>query len=120
MSGAAYIEAQKIRINAAIEQCLPQFFSSERMHEEAARYTLYPEGHRYRSILGLEVYSALGGDQDAFLKGVVGLECVHHASLIFDDLPCMDNAAERKAKPTTWMKFQRKQSIIQAENIMRS
>lgn len=38
-----YIEAQKTRINAAIEECLPQFFSSGRMHEEAARYTLYPK-----------------------------------------------------------------------------
>lgn len=109
-----YIEAQKIRINAAIEQCLPQFFSSGKTHEEAARYTLYPEGHRYRSILGLEVYSALGGQQDAFLKGVAGLECVHHASLIFDDLPCMDNAAERKAKPTTWMKYGEATAILAA------
>lgn len=114
MDVAAYVEAQKIRINAAIEQYLPQLFSSERMHEQAALFTLYPEGHRYRSILGLEVYSALGGYQDAFLKGVVGLECVHHASLIFDDLPCMDNAAERKAKPTTWMKYGEATAILAA------
>ncbi len=109
-----YIEVQKIKINAAIEQYLPQLFSSERRHEQAALFTLYPEGHRYRSILGLEVYSALGGHQDAFLKGVVGLECIHHASLIFDDLPCMDNARERKAKPTTWVKYEEATAILAA------
>lgn len=111
---ADYVEAQKIRINEAIQQYQPHLFSSERMHEQAALFTLYPEGHRYRSILGLEVYSALGGHQDAFLKGVVGLECIHHASLIFDDLPCMDNAKERKAKPTTWVKYGEATAILAA------
>ena len=111
---ANYIEIQKKRINDAIQTYMPQLFSSSRRHEAAALYTLYPEGHRYRSILALEVYHALGGTQDNFLKGVVGLECIHHASLIFDDLPCMDNAEQRKAKPTTWVQYGEDIAILAA------
>ena len=100
-----YIEIQKRKINDALEQYLSQLFSSSRKHEQAALYTIYPEGHRYRSVLALEVYKMLGGQQDNFLKGVVGLECIHHASLIFDDLPCMGNAEQKKTKPTNTVQY---------------
>ncbi len=109
-----YVEVQKSRINEAIQQYQPQLFFSEIKHEQAARYTLFPEGHRYRSILALEVYAALGGQRDHFLKAIVGLECIHHASLIFDDFPCMDNARERKAKPTTWVQYGEAVAILAA------
>ena len=73
---------------------------------EAGRYTLWPEGHRYRSLVGLEIYKMLGGgDQSRFLKGVVGIEAIHHASLVFDDLPCMDDSPMRKGKPTTHIEY---------------
>ncbi|MBI5002398.1 polyprenyl synthetase family protein [Candidatus Woesearchaeota archaeon] len=109
-----YIESQKRKINQGIEKYLSQFFSSSRKHEQAALYTIYPEGHRYRSVLALEVYEMLGGRQDNFLRGVVGLECIHHASLIFDDLPCMDNAEQRKAKPATWVQYGQDVAILAA------
>ncbi len=110
----SYIEIQKRKINDALEEYLSQLFSSSRKHEQAALYTIYPEGHRYRSVLALEVYTMLGGQEENFLKGVVGLECVHHASLIFDDLPCMDNAEQRKAKPTTWVQYGQDIAILAA------
>ncbi len=102
-----YINQQKELINKAIESCLEQTFSSKLRfcHCEAAVYTIYPEGHRYRSLIGLEIYQMLGGDQSKFLKSAVGIEAVHHASLILDDLPCMDNSPIRKGKPTAHKAF---------------
>ena len=110
----SYIEIQKRKINTAIEKYFSKLFSSSRKHEQAALYTIYPEGHRYRSLLALEVYEMLGGQQVNFLKGIVGLECIHHASLIFDDLPCMDNAEQRKAKPATWVQYGQDIAILAA------
>ncbi len=109
-----YIRQRQQKINREIkdfsEKCLVKGYK----HHQAALYTIYPEGHRYRSVLALEVYEMLGGQQENFLKGVVGLECIHHASLIFDDLPCMDNARKRKAKQTTWVKYGEATAILAA------
>ncbi len=98
-----YIQEQKDIINKWIKSYLEENFSSKFL--ESAIYTIYPEGHRYRSLVGLEIYKMLNGDQSKFLKGIVGIEFIHHASLVFDDLPCMDNASFRKGKPTAHVKF---------------
>lgn len=100
-----YIKNQKIIINKAIEKNLNQVFFSKFKHHKAAIYILYPEGHRYRSIIGLEIYKMLGGNKLDFLKCAVGIECIHHASLVFDDLPCMDDSNTRKGKTTAHIKF---------------
>lgn len=99
----SYIQEQKELINKSIEFHLNEPFKSK--FKESATYTVYPEGHRYRSLVGLEVYQMLKGNQKKFLKGVVGIEFIHHASLVFDDLPCMDNSNMRKNKPTSHIKF---------------
>lgn len=98
-----YIQQQIKLINKSIKFYLKESFSSK--FNESATYTVYPEGHRYRSLVGLEVYQMLEGNQLNFLKGVVGIEFIHHASLVFDDLPCMDNSNIRKNKPTAHIKF---------------
>lgn len=109
-----YVEQQQQRINQAIEDNLADAINLLHRHHQAAVYTIFPEGHRYRAMIALEFYTLLGRLGDKFLKGVVGLECIHHASLIFDDLPCMDNARERKAKPTTWMQYGEATAILAA------
>lgn len=99
-----YVRQQKELINKALDDNLQRAFSSKYELDQAAIYTVDPKGsmgHRYRSIFGLEIYQMLGGEQSNFLKGVVGLEFIHHASLIIDDLPCMDNSDTRKKKETT-------------------
>lgn len=98
-----YIDDQIKVINAAIERYIRADGNSKFL--EAGRYTIWPEGHRYRSLVGLEIYKMLGGNQFRFLKGVVGIEAIHHASLVFDDLPCMDNSPTRKGKPTTHIEY---------------
>ncbi len=100
-----YVQQQKELINKAIKSNLKQDSSSEYVHHQAAAYTIYPEGRRYRSMIGLEIYKMLEGEQSNFLKGVVGIELIHHASLILDDLPCMDNSDTRKGKESTHSKY---------------
>jgi len=98
-----YIQQQVKLINEAIEFYLRQ--PNNGKFFEASRYTIGPEGHRYRSLVGLEIYKMLQGNPSNFMKSIVGIECIHHASLIFDDLPCMDNSPMRKGKPTTHIQY---------------
>ncbi len=98
-----YIDNQIQLIHTAIDRYTKVDGKSKFL--EAGRHTIWPEGHRYRSLIGLEIYKMLGGNQSKFLKGVVGIEAIHHASLVFDDLPCMDNSPMRKGKPTTHIEY---------------
>lgn len=43
---------------------------------------------------------------------VVVAELIHAASLIIDDLPCMDNDQERRGKPSTFVKFGKHEAIL--------
>jgi len=43
--------------------------------------------------------------EEAALDLAIALEYFHTASLIFDDLPCMDNAATRRGAPCVHVAF---------------
>lgn len=66
--------------------------------QEACTYALLNGGKRFRPALVLMVADALGYGVDA-MPAAVGVEFFHTASLIADDLPCMDNDDERRSLP---------------------
>ena len=43
---------------------------------------------------------------------IVAIELIHAASLIIDDLPCMDNDMIRRNKPSTFIKFGEREAIL--------
>ena len=67
---------------------------------ESMRYSLTAGGKRIRPILVLEFCRISGGDVQKALPVACAIEMLHTYSLIHDDLPCMDNAALRRGKPT--------------------
>jgi len=67
---------------------------------DACEYALLNGGKRFRPALVLMVAKALGYGIDVF-PAAMGIEYFHTASLIADDLPCMDNDDERRSKPAT-------------------
>ena len=67
---------------------------------EAMRYSLLAGGKRIRPMLVLEFCRVCGGDVEAALPVACAVEMLHTYSLIHDDLPCMDNDALRRGKPT--------------------
>ena len=67
---------------------------------QAVRYSLLGEGKRLRPLLVLAAYRASGGAADCTLLAAA-VEVVHAYSLVHDDLPCMDDDAVRRGRPTT-------------------
>jgi geranylgeranyl pyrophosphate synthase len=55
-------------------------------------------GRRWRPLLALAVADACDGDADAALPVALAVECTHTASLLLDDLPCMDDAEVRRGE----------------------
>ena len=66
---------------------------------DACEYALLNGGKRFRPALVLMIAKALGYGCDVF-PAAMGIEFFHTASLIADDLPCMDDDDERRNKPT--------------------
>ena len=62
----------------------------------------------------LQVATAYGLSAQAANNLAIALEYFHTASLIFDDLPCMDNASERRGAPCTHAAFGETSAILAA------
>jgi geranylgeranyl diphosphate synthase type II len=72
----------------------------------AVRYAVFPGGARMRPKLCLAV-AAAHGDDDPRLSAAAAaaIELLHCASLVHDDLPCFDNAGQRRGKPSVHVAF---------------
>jgi geranylgeranyl diphosphate synthase type II len=73
--------------------------------EPALRYSLEAGGKRIRPVVCLAVTEAVGGDARAALPAACALELVHTFSLVHDDLPSMDDDAERRGRPSAHVVF---------------
>jgi geranylgeranyl diphosphate synthase type II len=73
--------------------------------EEAMRYSLESGGKRVRPVLCLAVADACGGSVEDALPAAAALELVHTFSLVHDDLPALDDDAERRGRPSAHVAF---------------
>ncbi len=65
------------------------------------RHAVFPGGARFRPELCLAVASACGDAHPALAEAAaVAIELMHCASLVYDDLPCFDDAAIRRGHPS--------------------
>jgi geranylgeranyl diphosphate synthase, type II len=100
-------EAQLSHLRDAVDRRLGELVPSRAAHRLAAamRYALLAPGKRVRPLLTLLCASHLGADAEAALDPACAVEMVHAASLVFDDLPCMDDAQSRRGRPATHVRF---------------
>lgn len=71
---------------------------------DACQYALETSGKRFRPALVMMVAEALGST-NSVIKAAIAVEYFHTASLIADDLPCMDDDSLRRDAPSTHVKF---------------
>ena len=113
-------------IRSLIEARLSEIVPSEttwpvRLHQ-AQRHALLSPGKRFRPLLC--VFTAMGGgikngpDLEAAVTIGCVAEMVHTASLILDDLPCMDDADLRRSQPTTHVAFDESTAILSATALL--
>jgi geranylgeranyl diphosphate synthase type II len=73
---------------------------------EAMRYAVFPGGHRIRPRLAMAVALACGDDEPAAADAAAAaVELLHCASLVHDDMPCFDDAATRRGRPSVHAAF---------------
>lgn len=84
-------------IDRAIERALPTTPDAiNTSFNEALHRAIFPGGKRIRPVLTLLGAELFGGSIESAMPLAVASEFIHTSSLIFDDLPSMDDSAERR------------------------
>lgn len=85
----------------------------------AIRHAVFPGGARIRPHLTLAVAQACGAE-DLQLAAAAGaaIELMHCASLVHDDLPCFDNAATRRGRPTVFAAYGERLAVLTGDALI--
>ena len=75
------------------------FLGEKSKLRDAIEYALTNGGKRFRPLIVLMIAEGIGKGYNVY-DAALCVEFFHTASLIADDLPCMDNDDERRNKPT--------------------
>ena len=109
---SAILSEANERCNSYLEHCLPAASAEPRRLHEAMRYAVFAGGKRLRPALVMTCCRALGGEIEACLPLMAGVELLHTYTLVHDDLPAMDDDVLRRGKPTCHVAFDEATAIL--------
>ena len=85
----------------------------------ALDYAVSPGGARIRPTILLSVARACGDDQPALADAAAAaLEIMHCASLVHDDMPCFDDAAIRRGKPSVHRAYSEPLALLTGDSLI--
>lgn len=85
---------------------------------DAMEYSLSASGKRLRPVLCMASAVSNGLTARSVLPMALGLEMFHTASLIHDDMPCMDNDILRRGKPSCHAKFGETMALLAGDSMI--
>lgn len=80
------------------------------------RYAL--GGKRVRPVICLAAGEAAGGELARLLPAAAAVELVHSFSLVHDDLPALDDDAERRGAPSVWAAYGEATAILAGDALL--
>lgn len=95
----------KGRIDARLGELLPGPVDHHDLVSTAMREATLGAGKRTRPLLMLIAGDSLGAGLTALVDAGCAVEMVHAASLVLDDMPCMDDADLRRGRATIHRRF---------------
>src|SRR5512137_2567743 len=117
LAWAVWSGERQRRIETVLERVLPPETTTPAALHRAMRYAVLGGGKRMRPLLA---YAAgeLAGAETAVVDGVAAaVELVHAYSLVHDDLPCMDDDALRRGKPTCHVAFGEATALLAGDTL---
>lgn len=114
-----YVAEARPDIERALLQHIPTAPARvDQRFNEALRYALFPGGKRLRPVMTMLGAEAVGGCRQSVLSAAASVEFVHTSSLIFDDLPCMDDASERRGRAALHLLYGQGLAVLVALALM--
>ncbi len=107
------------QLRTLVEEYLDDLALTPELHAQAesVRYALVG-GKRVRAVICLATVEAAGAEAEAGLPAGASLELVHAFSLVHDDLPALDNDAERRGRPSVWAKHGEAVAILAGDALL--
>jgi geranylgeranyl pyrophosphate synthase len=114
MDNRSFPESEEPNFAALFGAMFPLPAAMDPVLEGALVHVLENPGSLVRPRLVHRMASAYGMKGKASEQLAAALEYFHTASLLFDDLPCMDDALERRNAPCTHLLFGQESAILAA------
>jgi len=105
-------------VDAALDELLPKPHGLHARVQEAMRYAVFAGGKRLRPFLVLEGARLFGAKEGHALRVAAAIEALHTYSLVHDDLPCMDDDALRRGRPTTHIAFDEATAVLAGDGLL--
>src|SRR2546425_5947223 len=106
-------------LHRLVEGYLAELALTPELHgqAESVRYALVG-GKRVRAVICLATAEAAGAEAERALPAAAALELVHAFSLVHDDLPALDNDAERRGRPSVWAAYGEATAILAGDALL--
>ncbi len=104
-------------IDADFDRLLPVPDDARASLYKAMRYSAIGGGKRLRPLLLVTIAEMHGVDRAVAVRAACAVEAIHVYSLIHDDLPCMDDDAMRRGKPTLHLAFDEATAVLAGDSL---
>jgi farnesyl diphosphate synthase len=102
---AGWMKAVQVAMEQKLGACLPSESEAPARLHQAMRYAVLDGGKRVRPLLVFAAGEVFDADAEVSASAAAAVEMIHAYSLVHDDMPCMDDDALRRGKPTVHVKF---------------
>ena len=112
---------KKLSINAKkIDKFLIKYLKNQdqSLLSRPMKYGVISGGKKIRSTVIFDTGKMLNINEKKLINICAAVECVHSYSLIHDDLPCMDNDAIRRGKPSTHIKYGEASAVLAGSSLL--
>ena len=99
-------------VEKALDDILPAEDAQPAALSQAMRWAVVGGGKRVRPRICLASAVAAGGTAEDAVFPACAIELLHSYTLVHDDLPAMDDDAERRGRPSVWAKFGETTAIL--------
>ena len=111
-SFADWMQAVQAHVEETLGTFLPHAESVPFKLHEAMRYTVLGGGKRVRPLLVFAAGALSDADTGALGRAAAAVEMIHAYSLVHDDMPCMDDDALRRGKPTVHVAYDEATALL--------
>lgn len=112
MDFADWMKAVQAQTEESLDVFLPAADQVPAKLHEAMRYTVLGGGKRVRPLLTFASGQLFGADLAGVARAASAVEMIHAYSLVHDDMPCMDDDALRRGKPTVHVAYDEATALL--------
>ena len=114
---SAWTRDVQARVEEALDTFLPPAGRVPHKLHEAMRYTTLGGGKRVRPLLAYAAGALFDAEPAVLARVASAVEMIHVYSLVHDDMPCMDDDALRRGKPTVHVAYDEATALLVGDTL---